>query len=95
MSSCVCMSQPKEFKGSLTLPGALLCSDNRVQQLWRGPWNREAGLLHWFVRIKGYVMPPPGYSREGADEWIPFQLRGNGTPLQYSCLENPMDRGAW
>ena len=20
---------------------------------------------------------------------------GNGTPLQYSCLENSMDRGAW
>ena len=20
---------------------------------------------------------------------------GNGTPLQYSCLENPMDKGAW
>ena len=20
---------------------------------------------------------------------------GNGTPLQYSCLENPMDRGTW
>ena len=20
---------------------------------------------------------------------------GNGTPLQYSCLENPMGRGAW
>ena len=20
---------------------------------------------------------------------------GNGTPLQYSCLENPMERGAW
>ena len=20
---------------------------------------------------------------------------GNGTPLQYSCLENRMDRGAW
>ena len=20
---------------------------------------------------------------------------GNGTPLQNSCLENPMDRGAW
>ena len=27
---------------------------------------------------------PSGYDREG-----------NGTPLQYSCLENPMDRGAW
>ena len=25
-----------------------------------------------------------------------FVLReGNGTPLQYSCLENPMDGGAW
>ena len=22
-------------------------------------------------------------------------ILGNGTPLQYSCLENPMDRGAW
>ena len=22
-------------------------------------------------------------------------LLDNGTPLQYSCLENPMDRGAW
>ena len=20
---------------------------------------------------------------------------GNGNPLQYPCLENPMDRGAW
>ena len=20
---------------------------------------------------------------------------GNGDPIQYSCLENPMDRGAW
>ena len=20
---------------------------------------------------------------------------GNSTPLQYSCLENPMDRGGW
>ena len=24
-----------------------------------------------------------------------FLREGNGTPLQYSCLENPMDRGAW
>ena len=23
------------------------------------------------------------------------QVEGNGTPLQYSCLENPMDGGAW
>ena len=24
-----------------------------------------------------------------------FPKEGNGNPLQYSCLENPMDRGAW
>ena len=24
-----------------------------------------------------------------------FPAGGNGNPLQYSCLENPMDRGAW
>ena len=24
-----------------------------------------------------------------------FTREGNGTPLQYSCLENSMDRGAW
>ena len=25
----------------------------------------------------------------------PIIGEGNGTPLQYSCLENPMDRGTW
>ena len=24
-----------------------------------------------------------------------FPEEGNGNPLQYSCLDNPMDRGAW
>ena len=31
--------------------------------------------------------------------WIPVSRsspgEGNGNPLQYSCLENPMDRGTW
>ena len=30
--------------------------------------------------ISGLAQPPGG---------------GNGSPLQYSCLENPMGRGAW
>ena len=24
-----------------------------------------------------------------------YDGEGNGSPLQYSCLENPVDRGAW
>ena len=31
--------------------------------------------------------PIPGSGRSPGE--------GNGNPLQYSCLENPMDRGAW
>ena len=35
----------------------------------------------------------------GDTSWIPGSRRspgeGNGNPLQYSCLENPKDRGAW
>ena len=27
--------------------------------------------------------------------WSISHGKGNGTPLQYSCLENPMDGGAW
>ena len=27
--------------------------------------------------------------------WERSPVEGNGNPLQYSCLENPMDRGAW
>ena len=35
-----------------------------------------------------------------SDSLRPHELQhargeGDGTPLQYSCLENPMDRGAW
>ena len=29
------------------------------------------------------------------EELYPFTGEGNGKPLQYSCLENPMDGGAW
>ena len=34
--------------------------------------------------------------RPGFDPWVgKFPGEGNSNPLQYSCLENPMDRGAW
>ena len=38
-------------------------------------------------------------STVGDSGWIPGSGRspgkGNGNPLQYSCLENPMEGGAW
>ena len=27
--------------------------------------------------------------------YLSTHIKGNDNPLQYSCLENPMDRGAW
>ena len=34
--------------------------------------------------------------RESFMEEVGFETgEGNGTPLQYSCLEDPMERGAW
>ena len=29
------------------------------------------------------------------ETWDSASIPGNGNPVQYSCLENPMDRGAW
>ena len=43
--------------------------------------------------------PPVNKGDEGDADSIPGSGRspgeGNGNPLQYSCLENPMDRRAW
>ena len=43
--------------------------------------------------------PPANAGAKGDSGSIPGLGRspggGNGNPLQYSCLENPMDRGAW
>ena len=37
----------------------------------------------------------PSFLSEGKDDSSVSDGEGNGTPLQYSCLENPMDGGAW
>ena len=46
------------------------------------------------------VKNPPAKAGDTRDVgWIPGLGRspggGNGNAFQYSCLENPMDRGAW
>ena len=42
----------------------------------------------------------PANARDAEDEGVISGLgrhpgEGKGNPLQYSCLENPMNRGAW
>ena len=50
----------------------------------------------FFLGLPWWLNPPVNAGDVGS---IPGSGRcpgkGNGQPLQYSCLENPMDRGAW
>ena len=48
------------------------------------PGGSEVKASAWNARELGSI---PGSGRSSGE--------GNGNPLQYSCLENPMDRGAW
>ena len=68
----------------------------------RGSWLACAQLVdtHWLSCV-------PVFGSDGKESvcsvgdpgLIPglgrFPEEGNGNPLQYSCLENPMDGGAW
>ena len=53
------------------------------------------------VKVSASNAGDPG-SIPGFSPWVGKKLlslseegEGNGTPLQYSCLENPTDGGAW
>ena len=53
-------------------------------KLWRLPWWLRDKESACDAGDSGSI---PGLGRSSGE--------GNGYPLQYSCLENPMDRGAW
>ena len=59
-------------------------SINKPKKLWKG--NRILANLPKYIWSIFNVPKMPKYT------WIG---EGNGHPLQFSCLENPMDRGAW
>ena len=61
-------------------------------------WERKGQADHTGFTIGGSVVNNlPAKARDTGS--IPGSGRssgeGNGNPLQYSCLENPMNRGAW
>ena len=63
-------------------------------------WIRYISILvyhSWGFPGGSVVKNPPAHAGDLGS--IPGSGRspgdGNGNPLQYSCLENPMDRGAW
>ena len=68
------------------------CSNKRVAEPYRNfPNDKWASQVELMVKNlpanAGDAGLIPGLERSSAE--------GNGNPLQYSCLENPKDRGAW
>ena len=61
-------------------------------------WFRSI-IIHSTLQFPGGSEVKVSACNAGDLGWIPGSGRspgeGNGNPLQYSCLENPMDRGAW
>ena len=56
-------------------------------------------MLGWHHRLNGHEFEQTPGDMEDRDAWCAAvhckELVSNGSPLQYSCLENPMDGGAW
>ena len=57
---------------------------NLLKSIWEFPGGSDGKESACNTRDPGLI---PGSGR--------FHREGNGYPLQYHCLENSMDRGAW
>ena len=70
---------------------------------WRRQWHPTPVLCpgKFYGRRSLVGCSPWGHEELDTTEWLHFHFslscigEGNGNPLQNSCLENPMDRGAW
>ena len=58
---------------------------------WRIPGTGRA----WLAAVYGVAQSRTRLKRLRSSSSKFFLGEGNGTPLQYCCLENPMDGGAW
>ena len=58
---------------------------------WRIPGTGKPG----GAAVYGVAQSRTRLKRLSSSNSILIHGEGNGTPLQYSCLENPMDGGAW
>ena len=61
---------------------------------WEDPLEKgkatHCSILAWRIP---WIVYPWGHKELDMTELLSGE--GNGTPLQYFCLENPMDGGAW
>ena len=88
------------------IPSALILnyqnSVTSLQLMWKSPGKCQHMDSQWALAVSGFpgdsgVKNPP--ANAGDSGLIPGSGRspgdGNGNPLQYPCVEHPMDRRAW
>ena len=93
ISSSSSFSEPSldSWKFLIHIPAMLARSPVAVPHHWA--YANNTRILER-ISASHFSMP---FSSSAANYWVITGMgrEGNGTPLQYSCLENPMDRGAW
>ena len=78
--------------GKACVFGAARLSERLQGRVWDGGSNRGSS-TDIYSSLAFYSTSCLTITR-GNDYYLSFR-EGNGNPLQYSCLENSMDRGAW
>ena len=91
------MEDPVKNEGTRPLSSSLL----RIQDKYCRILSQAQDLSVSCELLQGLYAheATPAFVRTHSKTCITFLFHhigeGNGTPLQYSCLENPMDGGAW
>ena len=88
------LDQPQEGQQELgprvsipsKLPDCLQLQGRLPGKLWESRLSQGTSLASLFTGWSLVLVSPSKLLKAG---------EGNGTPLQYCCLENPMDGGAW
>ena len=71
------------------LPHSVRVLSSPTRDLTLAPWLETQCLNHWTTREVPSLISLVIHGFFGLPRWLSGE--GNGTPLQYSCLENPMD----
>ena len=83
LSSSLCVQGGRQGRWQLMAPHSSTFA-------WKIPWTEEPGRLQSMGSLESDTT-----ERLHLHFSLPCIGEGNGNPLQYSCLENAVDSGAW
>ena len=83
---CSCLENPRDWGAWWAVVYGVSQSQTRLKRLSRSSSSRGSVVKNLPANAEGMGLIP---------RWGKSSGEGNGNPLQYSCLVNPMDREAW